>query len=56
MQDLIEELIRVIGHLALRVFTLGRYRGGVPSDRLPEGAIGLAVLAAVFYFAYALMS
>lgn len=54
MQDIIEELIRWVGYVALRVVTFGRYRGGGRDDRLPEGAVGLGVLVAVTYVSYAL--
>jgi hypothetical protein len=54
MQDLIEELIRCIGNVALRLVTFGRYRGGYKNDRLHEGAIGFAILAAVAYATYSL--
>lgn len=56
MQDTIEEVIRLLGYLTLRVVTLGRYRGGRSSDRLPEGAIGFAVVAGLFWLTYALTS
>jgi hypothetical protein len=54
MQEVVEELIRWIGYAALRVVTLGRYRGGTMNDRLPEGAAGLGVIMAVIYFTYRL--
>ena len=49
MQDLIEEAIRWVGYLSLRVITLGRYVGGGSEDRLSEGAIGFALIALVSY-------
>ena len=49
MQDIIEELIRGIGYVALRVVTFLRYRGGRQRDRLPEGAIGLGIVVVVAY-------
>lgn len=56
MQDTIEELIRWLGYFTLRVSTLGRYRGGASSDRLPEGGVGLAVVVGLLGLAYALTS
>jgi hypothetical protein len=51
MQELIEELIRGVGYVALRLATFGRYRGGGQNDRLAEGAIGFGlILAAGFLF------
>ena len=52
MQGVIEELIRGVGYVALRVVTVGRYRGGEDS-RLAEGAIGFALVVAVAFFIYA---
>lgn len=53
MQGLIEELIRGIGYASLWLVTLGRYRGGGEGNRLPEGAIGFAIVLAVAYAMYA---
>lgn len=53
MQDVVEELIRWIGYAALRLVTLGRYRGGTRNDRLPEGAVGLGIVAGLVYLMYA---
>jgi hypothetical protein len=51
MQQLIEELIRGVGYVVLRLATFGRYRGGGETDRLAEGAIGFGlILAAGFVF------
>lgn len=44
MQDIIEDVVRWFGLGILWVITLGRYRGGGHSDRLPEGAFGLAII------------
>ena len=54
MQELIEEAVRAIGWGALRLLTLGRYRGGRAGDRLAEGAIGLAVVLVLMYAGYAM--
>ena len=54
MEILIEEAIRWVGYLLLRVITLGRYVGGGSKDRLSEGAIGLALIALVAYVVVAL--
>lgn len=47
MQDVIEAIVHVVGWAALKLVTLGRYRGGQPSDIVAEGGGGLAVIAAV---------
>ena len=52
MQLVIEELIRGVGYVALRLVTVGRYRGGEDS-RLAEGAIGFALVVVVAYVVYA---
>jgi hypothetical protein len=54
MQQVVEELIRWLGYAALRLATLGRYRGGTEDDRLPEGATGLAVVLGLCYLTYRL--
>ena len=46
MQLVIEELIRGVGYVALRLVTVGRYRGGEDSH-LAEGAIGFALVVVV---------
>ena len=51
MQDVIEELIRGIGYLALRLVTFGRYRGG-RNSRLAEGAIGFGLVVVAAYLIY----
>ena len=56
MQELIEEIIRGIGYLTLKVVTRGRYAGGSAGDRLREGALGLGLVALGVYAAYALGS
>ena len=56
MQSVIEELIRGVGYVTLRLITLGRYRSKSTDDRLPEGAIGLALLVLLAYLTYALTS
>ena len=53
MQTIIEEVIRWLGYAALRVVTLGRYRGGREDDRLPEGALGFGVIVVVASVIYA---
>lgn len=52
VQGVIEELIRGVGYVALRLVTVGRYRGGEDS-RLAEGAIGFALVVVVAYVVYA---
>ena len=54
MQDVIEELIRGIGYGVLRLVTWGRYRGGRPTDRLFEGALGLGLILASAFVVYGL--
>ena len=53
MQELIGELIRGIGYLALKAVTLGRYASSGSGDELPEGALGLVLVALGFYVVYA---
>ena len=55
MQEVIEEVVRWLGWGALRIATLGRYRGGTDQDRLPEGAIGLGIVIAAAYVFYLLV-
>lgn len=55
MQDVIEEIIRWLGWGALKIATLGRYRGGAEQDRLREGAIGLGIVIAAAYVFYVLV-
>ncbi len=56
MQELIGELIRGIGYLALKAVTLGRYARSGSGDELVEGALGLVLVALGFYAAYRLGS
>jgi hypothetical protein len=42
---LIEDGVRVVGLVVLKVITLGRYRSGGRSMLLVEGAIGLVAIA-----------
>ena len=53
MEMLLEEVIRGIGYLALKLLTLGRYAGRGSGDRLREVALGLVLVAGVVYAAYA---
>jgi hypothetical protein len=52
MQDLIEGTIRWFGYGALKLTTLGIYRGGRPQDEVPEGAVGLGIIIGSTYLAY----
>lgn len=54
MQDLVEDAIRGVGYLALRLGTFGRYRGGDASGYLAEGAVGFALVLIVMYLSYRL--
>jgi len=56
MEVLIEEVIRGIGYLTLKLVTLGRYAGGGRGDRLREGALGLVLVGIGFYVGYTLVS
>jgi len=56
MEVLIEEVIRGIGYLTLKLVTLGRYAGGGTGDRLREGALGLVLVGIGFYVGYTLVS
>ena len=49
MQELFAELVRWFGYVVLRAVTLGRYTGGTSSDELPEGALGLILIALLTY-------
>jgi hypothetical protein len=51
MEDAIEEGVRIIGVVTLKVVTLGRYRAD-DASRLPEGAIGLGVIAVFMWLGY----
>ena len=51
MEDAIEEGVRMVGVVTLKVLTLGRYRADRAS-RLPEGAIGLGVIALLMWAGY----
>ena len=52
MQGIIEELIRGVGYVALRLVTFGRYRSGHDS-RLAEGAIGFGLVIVAAFLIYA---
>lgn len=52
MQGVIEDLIRGVGYVALRLVTVGRHRGGEDS-RLSERAIGFGLVVGVAYLIYA---
>ena len=47
MQAVIEEIVRWLGWSALKLVTLGRYKGGQSTDLVAEGGVGLAIIAAV---------
>ena len=52
MQDIIEDLIRGVGYVALKLMSFGRYRGG-DDGPLAEGAIGFAFVLGLVYLVYA---
>ncbi len=54
MQILIEEAIRGIGYITLKLVTLGRYK--MSSDGLLEGALGLVLVGIGFYVSYRFVS
>jgi len=43
----IDDGIRVVGLVVLKILTFGRYRSGGSSTLLVEGAVGLVAIAAV---------
>jgi hypothetical protein len=47
MQDIIEEVIRALGFVLLRILTFGRYSKPDPQRRHVEGAVGLLAIALV---------
>ena len=51
MEEVIEESVRMIGVVTLKVVTLGHYRQD-DASRLPEGAIGLGVIALFMWLGY----
>jgi hypothetical protein len=53
MQTVIEDVIRWLGWAALKLLTLGRYRGGQSADLLAEGAIGFLLIVGVAILVYA---
>ena len=53
MEILIEEIVRGIGSLTLKLVTLAQYTRGSSSDGLREGALGLSLIALGVYVAYA---
>jgi hypothetical protein len=54
IETIVESGLRVVGWAVLKSLTFGRYRGFQPGDTVREGAVGLAVLAAVGYGVYGL--
>jgi hypothetical protein len=56
IQDIVEvvlqESIRTIGVMVLKVITLGRYRSRGPEDLLVEGGVGLLTLVAIGFVMY----
>lgn len=55
MEDAIEEGVRMIGVVTLKVVTLGHYRQD-DASRLPEGAVGLGMIAVVMWLVYRWLS
>jgi hypothetical protein len=47
VQDIIEEVIRALGFVVLRILTFGRYSKPDPEHRHVEGAVGLLAIALV---------
>jgi hypothetical protein len=52
VEILIEGGLRTVGWAALKIVTLGRYRGFQSDDLVVEGAVGLATLLAIGYAIY----
>ena len=52
VEAILESGLQAIGWAVLKGVTLGRYRGFQSKDMLREGAIGLAVVAALGYGLY----
>ena len=46
MQEIIEEVIRGIGWVALKLISFGRHKSDNAGARLAEGALGLGLIAA----------
>ena len=53
MQQLLEDVIRLLGWTVLKAVTLGRYKSSDASSVLLEGGVGLSVIAAAMCAAYA---
>lgn len=52
IETLVEFVPRATGWVALKVLTLGRYRGWGRDDLLTEGAVGLVVITGVCLAVY----
>lgn len=51
MQDIVEDVIRGLGFVLLRMITFGRYSRPDPEHRHVEGAVGLLAIALVAWLA-----
>lgn len=52
MQEVLEELVRGLGWIGLKVVTLGQYKSQGASARVFEGTMGLVILGGVAWAAY----
>ncbi len=52
VEGIIEYGLQSVGWAAMKIVTLGRYRGFKSDDMLREGALGLAIVLAVGYTIY----
>lgn len=52
IEVIVEQGFQTVGWAVLKVVTFGRYQGYTEEDRLPEGALGFAVVLAVAYGIY----
>ena len=52
MQEIIEEIIRGVGWVALKLISFGKHKSDHVGARLVEGALGLGIIAAGMWLAY----
>lgn len=50
-QEVVNDLVRGVGHGVLKLVTAGKYRSGA-TGLLLEGCLGLLLVAALFFFLY----
>jgi hypothetical protein len=54
MQSFIEDLVRLVGWVLLKLITVGKYKSDGRSSLLFEGTVGLLVMAAAVWIVYQL--